>query len=154
GIRNLLTQRLASLPAGVQELSAYTRDLVAAMDASPVALCTEEANAQHYEVPADYFATVLGPNRKYSCCYWAPKPETWPLPRPPPWPSPAGGRESPTASAFSNWVVAGAPCPCGWPATTRGPGLPRCPTPPPKSSGLTARPGSGDWSIWRWSPRI
>jgi len=70
GIRNLLTQRLASLPAGVQELSAYTRDLVAAMDASPVALCTEEANAQHYEVPADYFATVLGPNRKYSCCYW------------------------------------------------------------------------------------
>ena len=29
-----------------------------------------EANAQHYEVPAAFFARVLGPNRKYSSCFY------------------------------------------------------------------------------------
>ena len=28
------------------------------------------ANAQHYEVPAAFFAPVLGPNRKYSSCFY------------------------------------------------------------------------------------
>lgn len=31
---------------------------------------TEEANTQHYEVPAAFFAKVLGPNRKYSSCFY------------------------------------------------------------------------------------
>jgi cyclopropane-fatty-acyl-phospholipid synthase len=31
---------------------------------------TSEANAQHYEVPAAFFAKVLGPNRKYSSCFY------------------------------------------------------------------------------------
>src|ERR1700689_3836030 len=31
---------------------------------------TEAANAQHYEVPAAFFAHVLGPNRKYSSCFY------------------------------------------------------------------------------------
>lgn len=31
---------------------------------------TDAANAQHYEVPADFFALVLGPNRKYSSCFY------------------------------------------------------------------------------------
>ncbi len=30
----------------------------------------DAANAQHYEVPAAFFAEVLGPNRKYSCCFY------------------------------------------------------------------------------------
>ena len=38
--------------------------------ARPIAVNTEEANAQHYEVPADFFGLVLGPHRKYSCCYY------------------------------------------------------------------------------------
>ena len=29
-----------------------------------------KANEQHYELPAEFFAYALGPNRKYSCCYW------------------------------------------------------------------------------------
>jgi cyclopropane-fatty-acyl-phospholipid synthase len=41
------------------------------MHAHPIAVATAEANAQHYEVPADFFATVLGPRRKYSCCLYA-----------------------------------------------------------------------------------
>jgi cyclopropane-fatty-acyl-phospholipid synthase len=31
---------------------------------------TDAANAQHYEVPAAFFAQVLGPNRKYSSCFY------------------------------------------------------------------------------------
>ncbi len=37
----------------------------------PIALHTDAANAQHYEVPAAFFDQVLGPRRKYSCCYYA-----------------------------------------------------------------------------------
>jgi cyclopropane-fatty-acyl-phospholipid synthase len=43
---------------------------VADMNAAPVALVPERANQQHYEVPAEFYAEVLGPRRKYSCCYW------------------------------------------------------------------------------------
>ena len=34
----------------------------------PIALATDNANAQHYEVPAQFFEAVLGPRLKYSCC--------------------------------------------------------------------------------------
>jgi cyclopropane-fatty-acyl-phospholipid synthase len=36
----------------------------------PIAINTGEANDQHYEVPAKFFALMLGPQRKYSCCYY------------------------------------------------------------------------------------
>jgi cyclopropane-fatty-acyl-phospholipid synthase len=36
----------------------------------PIAINTGEANDQHYEVPAKLFALMLGPQRKYSCCYY------------------------------------------------------------------------------------
>jgi cyclopropane-fatty-acyl-phospholipid synthase len=40
------------------------------MAARAIAEYTDEANAQHYEVPASFFARVLGPNRKYSSCFY------------------------------------------------------------------------------------
>ena len=40
------------------------------MDQSPVALLTEKANDQHYELPAAFFKTVLGEHLKYSSGYW------------------------------------------------------------------------------------
>jgi cyclopropane-fatty-acyl-phospholipid synthase len=40
------------------------------MSARPIAINTQEANAQHYEVPEDFFGLVLGPHRKYSCCHY------------------------------------------------------------------------------------
>jgi cyclopropane-fatty-acyl-phospholipid synthase len=40
------------------------------MAARAIAEFTDEANAQHYEVPAAFFARVLGPNRKYSSCFY------------------------------------------------------------------------------------
>jgi cyclopropane-fatty-acyl-phospholipid synthase len=41
-----------------------------------IALHAGEANAQHYEIPAAFFALVLGPRRKYSCCLYARGTET------------------------------------------------------------------------------
>lgn len=38
--------------------------------ASPIAVGTDAANAQHYEVPAELFGLMLGKHRKYSSCYF------------------------------------------------------------------------------------
>lgn len=34
----------------------------------PIALHTDKANEQHYELPAEFFNLILGTHRKYSCC--------------------------------------------------------------------------------------
>ena len=43
---------------------------VATMHGWPIAVHTDEANAQHYELPPAFFELVLGPRRKYSCCLY------------------------------------------------------------------------------------
>ena len=47
-----------------------------AMDAHAIAEHTQAANAQHYELPAEFFRLVLGPRLKYSCCLYATGDET------------------------------------------------------------------------------
>lgn len=42
----------------------------AEMYGRPIATFVADANAQHYEVPTRFFQLVLGPQRKYSCCYY------------------------------------------------------------------------------------
>ncbi len=42
----------------------------AAMADFPIAVHTDAANAQHYELPPEFFALILGPRRKYSCCLY------------------------------------------------------------------------------------
>ncbi|WP_247870127.1 cyclopropane-fatty-acyl-phospholipid synthase family protein [Methylophaga sp. SB9B] len=37
---------------------------------SPIAIETQAANEQHYEVPAEFYQLALGKNLKYSSCYW------------------------------------------------------------------------------------
>ncbi len=44
--------------------------LLAEMDAFPIAIHADAANAQHYELPPDFFRLILGPRRKYSCCFY------------------------------------------------------------------------------------
>jgi cyclopropane-fatty-acyl-phospholipid synthase len=71
GIRYLDRQRLAKEDRGDsakqgEALEAFIRR----MRNSPIAVCTREANEQHYEVPADFFQAVLGKHLKYSGCYW------------------------------------------------------------------------------------
>jgi cyclopropane-fatty-acyl-phospholipid synthase len=71
GIRRLLAQRLrderSRQPA---DPAARLAHWVARLSAEPVALATDAANRQHYEVPADFYRSVLGPHLKYSCCLW------------------------------------------------------------------------------------
>lgn len=71
GIRRLLQQRLDEIRAGDPEAAAAQAEaFVAAMRQAPVAPLAHKANEQHYEVPADFFAQVLGGRRKYSACWW------------------------------------------------------------------------------------
>jgi len=44
--------------------------LIAELRESEIAVETAAANRQHYEVPAAFFTLVLGPQMKYSGCYW------------------------------------------------------------------------------------
>jgi cyclopropane-fatty-acyl-phospholipid synthase len=46
------------------------RRFAAAMVDYPIAVNVDAANAQHYEIPAEFFALVLGPQRKYSSCLY------------------------------------------------------------------------------------
>lgn len=71
GIRRLLKQRLDEMAAhDLEEAARRKRDFVAMMDASEIAPLPEKANEQHYEIPDAFFGEVLGPRRKYSCCFW------------------------------------------------------------------------------------
>ncbi|MDP9872287.1 SAM-dependent methyltransferase [Agrobacterium tumefaciens] len=57
-------RRLANIPDDAE--LAFAKD----MATFPIASHTDEANRQHYEVPAEFFSLVLGAQRKYSCCYY------------------------------------------------------------------------------------
>lgn len=71
GIRRLLKQRLQELGSGdCEAAAALTRSFLAGMRQAPLALLPDKANEQHYELPAEFFAQVLGPHRKYSSCWW------------------------------------------------------------------------------------
>jgi cyclopropane-fatty-acyl-phospholipid synthase len=74
GIRRLLASRLqqeASALASEKTLAEFADEL----KQEPIAILTDKANEQHYEVPSQFFELVLGPRLKYSCC-WYPDPHT------------------------------------------------------------------------------
>jgi cyclopropane-fatty-acyl-phospholipid synthase len=68
GMRGLIGRRLAeeSLGDPAARHAGFEREL----RASPIAIETQAANAQHYEVPAEFFRLHLGPRLKYSCCLY------------------------------------------------------------------------------------
>jgi cyclopropane-fatty-acyl-phospholipid synthase len=70
-VRSSLTQRLKRrYRASLEERTTEKRVLIGKLRQSPIAIHTDEPNRQHYEVPAEFFRTVLGKRLKYSCCYW------------------------------------------------------------------------------------
>ena len=77
GIRGLLRNRLREC-AGQDEESAWNDSLnfMASMENSPLALHTSDANAQHYEVPSEFYNYCLGARKKYSSCYFPKGSET------------------------------------------------------------------------------
>ena len=71
GIKMLLRRRLRAENRGSIEANGESqRRLIASLNAAPVAVATDSANLQHYELPAEFFAEVLGPRFKYSCCLY------------------------------------------------------------------------------------
>jgi cyclopropane-fatty-acyl-phospholipid synthase len=71
GMRRLIARRLAEEAAGTGEARAARHaGFVRALRESPIAIHTQDANAQHYEVPAEFFRLHLGPRLKYSCCVY------------------------------------------------------------------------------------
>jgi cyclopropane-fatty-acyl-phospholipid synthase len=71
GIRRLCEQRLRALDATDCAAAAeHSEAFMAAMDTADTAPLPHLANAQHYEVPAEFFRLVLGPHRKYSSAWW------------------------------------------------------------------------------------
>ncbi len=71
GIRQLLARRLRE-ESRTDDTTPRQRlqQFIAQLRASPIALHTDTANAQHYEVPPAFFQHALGPRLKYSGCYW------------------------------------------------------------------------------------
>jgi cyclopropane-fatty-acyl-phospholipid synthase len=71
GIRRLCAQRLREEHAG-DAVAAWNRFsvLLDELRQSPVAIETDAANAQHYEVPARFFELCLGKRLKYSSCLY------------------------------------------------------------------------------------
>lgn len=65
GIRRLCAQR-AELAQAEQD----RQSLVEELSQSELAVATDDANRQHYEVPAAFFQAALGGRLKYSCGLW------------------------------------------------------------------------------------
>jgi cyclopropane-fatty-acyl-phospholipid synthase len=71
GIRRLLAQRLHCEDQPTDQLRRQAVGRFAdALRAGPLAIQTQAANEQHYEVPTAFFQRVLGSRLKYSCCYY------------------------------------------------------------------------------------
>jgi cyclopropane-fatty-acyl-phospholipid synthase len=71
GIRRIVAMRLREQQAGgIEEQSRRFNALVESLGRAPVAIATDAANLQHYEVPAAFFELVLGPHLKYSAAWW------------------------------------------------------------------------------------
>ena len=71
GIRGMQQQRLDREHYGSCEVqNRMKRAFIDQMDNSPVALNTQEANDQHYELPPEFFQCVMGDHLKYSCCFF------------------------------------------------------------------------------------
>jgi cyclopropane-fatty-acyl-phospholipid synthase len=66
-VQRLCSRTATRLASGNAESDA---SFAGEMAARAVAECSGEANARHVEVPAAFFAHVLGPNRKYSSCFY------------------------------------------------------------------------------------
>jgi hypothetical protein len=72
GIRYRLQDTLITLRAkdAEDEMEAKMKTIEALKTNPTIAIATDEANDQHYEVPAEFYDLCLGPRKKYSSGYW------------------------------------------------------------------------------------
>jgi cyclopropane-fatty-acyl-phospholipid synthase len=65
GVRSLIRKRLRDIYS-----SNNGERYLDEMRTGPIAIHTDKANDQHYEIPSEFFINVLGQHLKYSSCYW------------------------------------------------------------------------------------
>lgn len=71
GIRKLVRQRLIDEKVDQIELcDARYHEFLSEIKTSALAIETDKANQQHYEVDADFYHFALGARKKYSSCYY------------------------------------------------------------------------------------
>lgn len=71
GIRKLCEERLRDEHHFMAAAGADAKTgRIEALRSSPIAIETEAANEQHYEVPTEFYRYVLGQHMKYSCSWW------------------------------------------------------------------------------------
>lgn len=71
GIARLCAQRLQDEASGSQlAQSKRFQDRIAELRQSPIAIHTDKANSQHYELPPAFFKLCLGSRLKYSSAYY------------------------------------------------------------------------------------
>jgi len=71
GIRALCKRRLSTELAGnPEQRAARFQAGIESLRASPIAIHTDAANTQHYELPPAFFQFCLGKRLKYSCAYF------------------------------------------------------------------------------------
>jgi len=70
GIRRLVASRLHKEKGSPEVQAQRLMQFIEQLRQSPIAIRPEAANAQHYEVPPEFFRNVLGPQMKYSCALW------------------------------------------------------------------------------------
>lgn len=69
-INQLLRGRLNQIPKGDDLKISSKLSFFEELKNSPIAISTNEANEQHYEVPPSFFKYVMSDRLKYSCCWY------------------------------------------------------------------------------------
>ncbi len=54
----------------IEKRRAFKEQFVEGLKHGPIAIHTDDANVQHYELPPEFFQAILGKMMKYSCGYW------------------------------------------------------------------------------------
>lgn len=73
GIRQLNRKRLKSKNhIDIESQRLAMQRFIENMKEAPIAISTDKANEQHYELPPSFFSRVLGKHMKYSGDYWKP----------------------------------------------------------------------------------
>lgn len=62
--------RFTRVPKDVNEIQHHLTEFISKMNQEPIAISTDQANEQHYELPTAFFKLILGKYMKYSCGYW------------------------------------------------------------------------------------
>ncbi len=69
-IKRILMSRLKEISNERSIKTDSKLDFFEKLKNSPIAVSTNQANEQHYEVPASFFKYVMSDNLKYSCCWY------------------------------------------------------------------------------------